>query len=264
MEKLLKLNGNSNYLFLLGAFSEVMQTMKKNHYCYMQRAFTLIEMLVVIAIISILASVLMPAVQNSLKAARQLSCLNNQKQIALSIEIYQGTFRLYPDFYVQTPFASEGVNGCWVRKLIDLGISQAKSNAFGAQYPSEFFCPSEKPQASYASLGFTYEPYLNYAFNGRYDTSDASSRMRGGISLRSSAQINKPSQTAMLTDCTNHNWRMDSLNAIDFRHNDSANTVFVDGHGEAVKFPGPPIGYNGVFFWGYYLGRYGSGYSLWF
>lgn len=45
--------------------------------------FTLIEMLIVIAIIGILASLLMPALQRALGMARSASCLNNQRQMHL-------------------------------------------------------------------------------------------------------------------------------------------------------------------------------------
>lgn len=53
-----------------------------------QRGFTLIELLVVIAIIAILAAILFPVFARAREKARQTSCLNNQRQIALAIMMY--------------------------------------------------------------------------------------------------------------------------------------------------------------------------------
>jgi prepilin-type N-terminal cleavage/methylation domain-containing protein len=64
--------------------------------CDHRRAFTLVELLVVVGIIALLISFLMPALNKARLTAIRIKCMSNQRQAYLAICSYAADFREYP------------------------------------------------------------------------------------------------------------------------------------------------------------------------
>lgn len=64
-----------------------------------RRGYTLVELLVVIGIIGVLVAMLLPAVQSSRSAARNMSCKNNLRQIGLAVLNYEAANQIIPSLW---------------------------------------------------------------------------------------------------------------------------------------------------------------------
>ncbi len=78
-----------------------------------QKGFTLIELLVVIAIIAILAAILFPVFAQAREKARQISCVSNEKQLALAIIMYSGDYDEYYPPAENGNLARDVAGECW-------------------------------------------------------------------------------------------------------------------------------------------------------
>lgn len=64
-----------------------------------RRAFTLVELLVVMAVIGVLVSLLLPAIQQARETARRTQCSNHLKQQGLALQTYHDAHQIFPASY---------------------------------------------------------------------------------------------------------------------------------------------------------------------
>jgi prepilin-type N-terminal cleavage/methylation domain-containing protein/prepilin-type processing-associated H-X9-DG protein len=84
-----------------------------------QSGLTLVEILVVMAIIAMLIAILLPGLTYSRQLAYRITCLNNLKQLGIAVEAYVQSYKFYP-------VCVSDVNERWSDFLADKSIAAKK------------------------------------------------------------------------------------------------------------------------------------------
>lgn len=162
-----------------------------------RRAFTLVELLVVMAIIGILVALLLPAIQSAREAARRSSCQNSIKQLALALHGYELAKKAFPPsiyFYGtgdprNSPWSPQARALPYLEEAnLEAGIDYSQSyntvriggELLASKRVPGFTCPSEQRAESRANNGEIAHFPTNYGLNyGEWFVFDAAT-MKGG------------------------------------------------------------------------------------
>ena len=105
--------------------------------------FSLIELLVVISIIAVLVAIILPAIKIVRNAAYASSCLNNLKQMSLSVTAYALDFEFLPANTRELDNAP-GVKYIWAHSVAATYLESQKASSDGNAAKDVLKCPGDK------------------------------------------------------------------------------------------------------------------------
>lgn len=202
-----------------------------------KNAFTLIEMLVVIAIIGILSAMVLPSLKNALDMSKNLSCLNLLRQMASSNQMY-----INDNNGFCVPISIDSSYRWYLNKEYS-GIVGAETTSSG-QWPKAFVCPFATLALDSLNDGFVE---IRRSYGMGYDGFPTMAGYRG-YRINS---IKSPGDQLNFIDSTD--WQVSGpLSAANperyytygeyhgdgayvmtaYRHRDGANIAFYDGHAQ--------------------------------
>ena len=197
--------------------------------------FTLIELLIVVAIIAILAALLLPALNKVRDRARTISCLNNLKELSRVMHFYANDYKNYS--------ITRQNSSPWPNWLVNYHYVRTHREPF-------LFCPTLRDQSTSSSTpqwhtyGHNYiawedhhKFWVDRGFGRFAIINDGSTSMYLHLT-----GIKKPSQLPHFADTVNLNYspplgswmcplrHQNGTEMISYHHAGNSNIAFIDGH----------------------------------
>ena len=208
-------------------------------------AFTLVELMVVIAIIGILAALLLTAISQTKGGAQGIQCVGNLNRLGVGLQNFLASNHGYP-LSRGKGHANSDYSGSWIYQLElgGLGVSQPAKNFFETGI---WLCPTARWRKKlgftpvyygYNDFGIIVEGPRNNAFGllGHYDDSSET------FNPITESEVIVPSEMMAIGDSFNASISLEredlagleSYGNTFMRHQGKANVVFCDGHVESL------------------------------
>lgn len=230
------------------------------------RAFSLVELLVVVAIMAVLLAVLLPALGSARGRARQVHCAANLHQLGHGLHLYANDAggALMPLAYTAGT-ATSGPELYWWGANVAGGVDRTRGFLWpylSAELRSGglFEC-AQQPRESYVAQGAAAEITSTYGYNGYYLTPAQTPGWSHSIRERPWRRMEtvaapaavfafadtllllagQPRNVALLDPpllFAGGRWSMNPSPTTAFRHDGRANALGVDGHAAAYRLEG--------------------------